>query len=211
MIRNSISTENHEHNNDNKRTRRSHRHLHAASNWFLADLLKAFPPTSSSSALECRIFSVDEIVEHRRRARAEQKGRGDFAYIVNLSQTREAGTHFVLLMKAPKYPDTLFYLDPLRLHQDEHGWIKTFLKEEEEKEATSTLTVRCLKKSLQEDASWLCGFFCLYFIYLGCLPDARLRALGLKPLTSTPESLLQNDCTVLHNLSLVFSSLLPAA
>ena len=184
-----------------------HAHRHAASNWFLEALLKSFPP---SREVELQILSSNELLPHQQRRRQEQqqqqqqkggKERPFFAYIVNLSRTDEAGTHFVLLLHAPKHPGILFYLDPLALYHDP-GPFRLFLEREQEGE--SVKQVQRLKAPLQDKRSWACGYFCLYFIYLGCLSDRKLTQLNLFPLKH--EARRKNDCLLMQNLARVFSA-----
>lgn len=127
-----------------------------------------------------------------------------YAFIVNWSKEGEEGTHFVLLMHFPgKHGKILFYLDPLALYRDPDGVFGAFVRQERALGRADSVYI--LKSALQGAGSWSCGFYCLYFIYLACMPESKLSALDLKPL-EPPVGTVNGDCNLLHNLSQVLAA-----
>ena len=150
----------------------------SSSNFFISTVLNAFPVSGLS-----RVLSADQLANYHGQT-------GQFFFVVNLSESSELGTHFVLIAKQGL---KLFYLDPLKLGFVLNEHIPLFLA------SFPDCTVCQLKARIQPVDSWFCAFYCLNFVYMlnkktSGLPYESLELVDLK----------KNDCRAINNLMLVF-------
>ena len=157
-----------------------------ASNWFLTELMKTFPPGPKA-----RVFSSDELSK-------QQVNRTPFVYIVNFSPAGEEGTHFVALVR--RSVGKLWYIDPLNKYRHPTNDIPNFLAAHRQKYGTEIVKIN---RAIQSELSHQCGYFALFYCYLG---SPHLRQLKLQPFSK--RNLMKNDCIVLENLSAIFETYL---
>ena len=119
----------------------------STSNFFLASFLHDFPVEPL-----CRVLSADELDHFSGR-------QEDFHFIVNLSTRWEPGTHFVVISRQQ---NDIFFLDSLNLGFVLHDHIPKFLNSM----LASETRIHGVKHAYQHADSWLCGFFCINFIYM---------------------------------------------
>lgn len=160
-------------------THRSSQHQNdenaSTSNIFLSGLLNLFDWREPVG-----IFSSNNIPE-------SFKKESRFTIICNLSRANQPGTHFVSIIKRE---DTILYLDPLATYIDFNGDITQFI---EDCEVSSIIT---LKKPIQHEKSWMCGYFCVFFSLL-----YSKNVHGLKLEKFVERGIRKNDCICIRNIA----------
>lgn len=116
--------------------------------------------------------------------------RKQFIFIVNLSPSGAAGTHFVCIVKRGR---RLHYIDSLAMPSNTSRILWERLK------LFNMPIIEAYKSPIQHQSSIFCGLYCVYF---ACLNDrdAMPNSSGLKPFSNKTADLMRNDSICVANI-----------